>query len=255
MNERTRLWLVALVVGGLLVALPGAAIAQTDSAPTDTESVTDETDIARIKHRALHAIDDRLHTVARLAKHVENSKTVGDEHAKKLLVDLRDAAEGLKELAAKIRAAETVEELRELIPLIATDFRIYQLVRPKVLEVLASDRVVAATERLAELSDKLEMLIARAAEAGYDVTRAKIRLHWMRHNIGAAAELAGPVADKVIDLQPENWPDPAKELLMEGRRRLGASYDHLHNAKYQAKKIIRWLRSLADPPIGLAELG
>lgn len=255
MTQRNRSWLVALVVGGLLVALPGAAVAQTDAATADTSSVSDEvTDLQRIKHRALHAIDKRLHTVKRLANRVENSGSITDAHAETLLVDLRDAAEGLGELARKIRAAETIEELRELVPLIATDFRIYQVVKPKVNQVLASDRVVAATVRLDELADKLEMLLERAANAGYDVTRPKMLLERMRRNVAAAAELAGPVADKVLDLQPEDWPDPAKALLREGHERLDKSVDHLRRAKYQARKIMRWLRHLADPPIDLSEL-
>lgn len=254
MTKRTRLGLVALVVSGLLVALPGVAVAQTDSAAVDAPSVSDVSDIDEIKHRALHAIDRRLHTIARLTRKVSESKSITDEHAKKLLVDLEDAAAGLKELARRIEGAQTIEELRELVPLIATEFRIYQVVKPKVLEVLASDRVVAATERLTELGDKLESLITRAADAGYDVTRPRILLARMRRNVAAAERLAGPVADMVVDLQPEDWPDPAKALLREGRARLGESFDHLRQARYQARKIMRWLRNLADPAIDLAEL-
>jgi hypothetical protein len=254
MTKRNRLWLVALVVGGLLVALPGVAVAQTDAVSADTPSVSDVSDIDEIKHRALHAIDRRLHTIARLTRKVSESKSVTDEHAKKLLVDLEDAAEGLKELARKIKGAQTIEELRELVPLIATDFRIYRVVKPKVLQVLASDRVVAATGRLTELGDKLETLIARAADAGYDVTRPRILLARMRHNVAAAERLAAPVADKVVDLQPEDWPDPAKALLREGRARLGEASDHLHRARYQARKIMRWLRNLTDPAIDISEI-
>ncbi len=254
MTQRSRLWLVALVVGGLLVALPGAAVAQTDTTTTDTAAVDDHiSDIDRIKHRALHAIDKRLHTIHRLAHLVEKSPSVTEEHATKLMRDLRGAAEGLTELARKIRAAETIEELRELVPMIG-DFKVYQVLKPKVLQVLASDHVVAVAERLRNLGEKLEMLIDRAEEAGYDVTRPRALLHRMRRNVAAAVELGGPVADKVIDLQPEDWPDPAEELLMEGRRRLHAAAEHLQHARYQARKIIRWLRHLQDPPIDLSEL-
>jgi len=217
--------------------------------------VSDVSDIDVIKHRALRAIDRRLHTIARLTQKVSTSKTVTDEHAKKLLLDMRDAAAGLEQLARKIKGAQTIEELRELVPLIATEFRIYQVVKPKVNQVLASDRVVATTVRLTELGDKLEKLIARAADAGYDVTRPRILLARMRHNVAAAGRLAGPVADMVVDLQPEDWPDPAKALLRKGRVRLDESGDHLARARRQSRKIMRWLRNLTDPPIDLAELG
>jgi hypothetical protein len=254
MTHRTRNWLVAFVVGALVVALPGAAIAQTDSASTDG-AVTDAhvSEVDEIKHRALHAIDHRLHTIARLTHRVENSATVTEEHAAKLLRDLADAAEGLKELAVKIRAAETVEELRELVPMIG-DFKIKVLVKPKVNQVLASDRIVAATERLSEFSNKLEMLIERAEAAGYDVTRPERLLKRMRLNIRAAYEFGEPVADMVIDLQPEDWPDPAKETLEKGRRRLSLAVDHLRVAKYKGKKIVRWLRNLSDPAIDIGNL-
>jgi hypothetical protein len=254
MTHRTRTWLVALVVGGLVAALPGAAIAQTDSSTADAQ-VTDEhvSDIDEIKHRALHAIDRRLHTIARLTNRVENSGTVTEEHAAKLLRDLADAAAGLDELAGEIRAAGTIEELRVLVPMIG-DFKIYALVKPKVNQVLASDRIVAATERLTEYSNKLEELIERAEAAGYDVTRPERLLERMRLNIRAAYEFGEPVADMVIDLQPEDWPDPAKETLERGRRRLSLAVDHLRVAKYKGKKIVRWLRNLSDPAIDLSAL-
>jgi len=255
MTHRTRTWLVAFVVGGLVMALPGAAIAQVDSNTTDT-GVVDEhnSDIAKIKRRALHAIDHRLHTIARLARRVEASDTVTDEHAKELLRDLEDAAEGLKELAAKIRAAETIEELRELVPMIG-DFKINVLVKPKVNQVLKSDRIVAATKRLAEFANKLEKLIDRAEAAGYDVTRPERLLKRMRLNIRVAYEFGAPVADMVIDLQPEDWPDPAKEILKKGRRRLALATDHLRVAKYKGKKIVRWLRNLNDPRFDASDIG
>lgn len=255
MTHRTRIWLVAFVIGGLVMALPGAAIAQTDSSTTDIEAVDEhKSDIDEIKHRALHAIDRRLHTIARLIHRVEASETVTDEHAKQLLRDLTDAAEGLKELAAKIRTAETIEELRELVPMIG-DFKINVLVKPKVNQVLKSDRIVAATERLAEFSNKLEMLIDRAEAAGYDVTRPERLLKRMRLNIRAAYEFGAPVADMVIDLQPEDWPDPAKETLRKGQRRLALATDHLRVAKYKGKKIVRWLHNLNDPTIDVSDIG
>jgi len=255
MTQRTRLWLVALVVGGLLTALPGVAVANSDTTDATDTPVSDEvSDVDYIKHRALHAIEKRLETVARLAKKVENHDTVTEEHAGKLLRDLADAAVGLEELARKIEAAATVEELNELVPLIATDFRIYQLVRPKVNQVLASDAKVAATERLFGLANTLEVLIDRAENAGYEVARPEKWLRKMRRNLTAAAELAGPVADMVIDLQPEDWPDPAKATLREGEALLEGATTHLRIARHKAKKIIRWLRNLADPPIDVGEL-
>lgn len=254
MSKRTRLWLVALVVGGLFVALPGAAVAATDAATSDTAVVDDEhTNFDKIKRRALNAIEKKLSIVKRLAHHVESSKTVTDEHAAKLLRDLHDAAEGLTELGRKIKAAETPQELRELIGMIG-DFKIHQVVKPKVLQVLASDRIVVATRHLAEFSNTLEMLIERAAEAGYDVERPKYLLAKMRRNIAAAYELGAPVADAVIDLQPEDWPDPAKETLEKGARHLRAAVEHVQVARKKARVIAHWLRNLADPPIDLGEI-
>ncbi|NND04279.1 MAG: hypothetical protein HKN91_15985 [Acidimicrobiia bacterium] len=254
MSKRTRLWLVALVVGGLFVALPGAAVAETDTATSDTAVVDEHSDFDKIKRRALNAIEKKLSVVTRLAHKVESSKTVTDEHAAKLLRDLRHTHEGLEELARKIKAAETPEELRELISMIGS-YKVHQVLKPKVLQVLASDRNVAATRHLAEFSNTLEMLIERAAEAGYDVERPKYLLAKMRRNVAAAYELAAPVADAVIDLQPEDWPDPAKETLQKGARHLRAAADHVHVARKKARQIAHWLRNLADPPIDLAELG
>lgn len=250
--------IAALVAAGLILALPGVAVAQTDtrsdsgdvatsvtsdvrSDATDVRPDRDRT-IAEIKERALKAIARRIETVARLTTKVVSNDHLTAEHRTKLLRDLNDAERGLEELARKIRNAESLEELRELVPMITEDFRIYVLVVPKVHEVIMSHTLVAVAGRFSAKAVHIQELIDRARAAGWEVGPAQKALDEMVRLIAAAEEAAGPVADAVIDLQPEDWPDPAAAKLRAGQASLEKARMALRDAHAAAKKAIEELR-------------
>lgn len=259
---RNQRWLrrgVTMALVTALAAAPTAAFAQSDEAPTDekrpTDRVTDRPVDVRpddrpsdrfdeIKKRALNAIERRLETIARLERNIAGNEHVTDDHAGTLLRDLADAAEGLKELARKIEAAETPEELRPLVESIVVDYRIFTVVAPKVHEVLASDTLVWIGKRLDGFAERLGEWIARAKEAGFDVTKVERLLDEMNKLIDEGVRLADPVAEKVIDLQPEDWPEPAQELLRQGRTQLHDAAGNLRGAHQAGREIVKCLREL-----------
>lgn len=198
-----------------VMAVPLAAQAQ--EAETDT---TSRHSIEQIKERAQAAIDRRLDTLDRLDDRINGAQLVSDSHKATLTGDYRAAANGLTGLGAEIAAASRPEELKTLVPLIASDYRVYLVIVPKSFEVAASDRIGVAVDRLTDAANRLEAAIDRAEAAGIDTTQPERWLISARDEIAEAKRTGVPVADDVIGLDAADWEEPAKSTLQEGKRRL-----------------------------------
>ena len=199
---------ISVLLAALLIVslLPATAIAQEDTTRTD-DSV--ERIIENLKDRAEKAIEKRLDTIERVTEALEESEHLTDEHERTLLAELGSSAAGLTELGRQIEDAGTIEELRELIPLIFEDYRIYAVVVPKAHLVAVADTLMAATGRIEVVAGSLQDAIDRVKEAGFDTSEAEEALAEMNASLGEAVALAGPVPDSVLPLVPADWPDPA----------------------------------------------
>ncbi len=238
--------IVAAAVGlALFAATPATALAQTDVTPTtavERSAEHPERDIDAVKERALAAIDRRLDRLARLREAVESNDHVTADHAAALLTEYERTDSGLRALADQIRAAQTADELRDLIPRIATDFRVYVLVTPKTWEVLVADTMGDVADRFDEVAAKIADAIDRAEEAGYDVGEARAALEEMESFTAEASRLAGGVAPAVLDLTPADWPALAWVALGAPHDDLVAAREAFRQAKDAAHDAVAALR-------------
>lgn len=243
-----RTLLVVAMAALMAFAAPATAFAQIEERPSRASAESDierlaTGDVDSVKDRAQAAIDRRLETIDRLRERVTSHPHVTGSHQGELLGELGRSEAGLNTLSAEIRQAETIEELRELVPKIATDFRIYLVVAPKVKQVLGSDTVVAVGDRLEDAAARLGDWIARAVEAGVDVTEAQAHFEDMWAETAAAVGLGGPVAGTVLPLTPADWPDPARSVLEQGRADLMEARELLRAARHSARETFQALRT------------
>jgi len=251
-TTRTRL-LAAGLAAGMLLALPGVASAQTEPATTDTTTVQQarpapQIDVDTARRRLIAAIDRRLKTIERLTNAVTGNDHITPGHEARLLADYARAASGLRAARADAEAATTLDELKQIGHHVVVDFRIYLVVAPKSHEVLASDTVVDAADRMDGIADELAAAIGRAEEAGYDVTEARKWLTVARDEIGEGRRAGGPVAGDVIGLQAADYPDPAKGALTTGKRRLEDARLDLRQAKVSLHKSYQALKDAVGTP-------
>jgi hypothetical protein len=232
--------IATLACGLMLFGAMPAAFAQEGTRTQTVERSGADFDAA--KQRALDAIERRLETLDRLTGEVRANEHVTDDHASALVADFERTSAGLTSLAGEIRAAATWEELRALTPKIAEDFRVYLVIVPKTLEVVASDTLVAGSDRVLNAAAGVQEAIDRAAEAGFDVSRAQELLDASVTSARSAAAGAGPVAGSVIDLGAGDWPDPAESLLKAGRSSLGEARSDLRLSVDQLRESISALR-------------
>jgi hypothetical protein len=241
-----RIALVALMtaVASASVAVP--ALAQTDGPPTrmseyDVERPL-EADAESVKARAQEAIDRRLATIGRLVLRVTDHPHVTGQHHDDLLAELGRSEAGLRALSNEIAQSTTIEELRVLVPKIATDFRIYLVLVPKVHQVLGSDSLVASGARLDGVAESLAAWIDRAIEKGADASVAVAHLEDMTTKLSRALAVGGPVADAVLPLVPADWPVPAADILAQGRADLAEARQFLREARHSAQQAVQALR-------------
>jgi hypothetical protein len=222
--KRTREILATAAAMGMLAVIPQAAVAQeAERDPEVTVSVDGREHtrtIDEIKARAMAAIEKRLTALDRIGTRVAADEHVTDDHASQLATHYARAKDGLEALGREIQAAETREELKELVPLIATDYRVFLVIIPKSHEVLVSDRFADGVTRLNGVADAVLNAIERAEEAGFDMTEARRWLAEARDEIGAVERGAVPVAGEVIGLTAADWEEPAKSLLVSGKEKL-----------------------------------
>jgi hypothetical protein len=242
---------MALVVA--LLAVPGTALAAEDVAETDRptttdvarNAVTDRAGFETAKARALAEIDTRLRVLATLSEKISTNRFITPQHAGQLRGDIAPATAHLEALRRQVEATETWPELRPLLDEIGAH-KVLALLAPKTAQVIASDTLVAFAGKAASFSAKLENVIGRFEDAGFDVGEAWRMLEEMNDLIVTAERLADPVAENVIGLQPADWPDPAAAVLTEGRADLHEAGGALRNAKATAADIVHFLRSLFD---------
>jgi hypothetical protein len=243
----------ALLAASLLVAaMPVAALAQTDREPParDDPTVSDERrgdSFERAKAHVIKQIERRLDALDRLTRKIEAARYVTEDHAASLLRDIAAARETLRAGLAAVQATTTPEALREIAPPIFHATLVFALLGPKTHEVIASDAVVAASVRFTDFGTKLQETLDRIAnETDIDTTEAQADLDEMIRLGNAAAAIGGPVAGNVIDLQPDNWPDPAQAALREGKAALSDARLSLREARGLAKAVVQFIRSVKN---------
>ncbi|HSM01095.1 MAG TPA: hypothetical protein VK960_01470 [Acidimicrobiia bacterium] len=251
--RRSRTTTIAALVLALLL-VPTIAMAGDDMQVTDraADTVTDirepDRSFERARARAVHAIERLLRAIDGLQAQISASRFITGEHAGMLRGDLARAEAGLESLVRRIEAAETWEELGRLVDQI-DDFAVLTVLAPKTHQVIASDTLVAVAGRLDRFAAKLADILDRLEQAGHDVTEGWRLLEKMDDAIAGGSRLAGPVAEMVIGLGPEDWPDPAQGILADGRADLHAALGSLRSAYATGREIVQFIRGLIDAPM------
>ncbi len=231
-----------LLAAVLIVSmLPAAALAR--ETPADLGGAGERL-IEKLKDRAEQSIEKRLETIERVTEALGDAQHLTDEHERILLAELAAASDGLSALGREIESAETIAELRKLIPSIFEDYRIYAVAVPKAHLVAVADTIVAAVDRLELVASSLQDAINRFKDAGFDTADAEEALAAMRVSLGDASAFASPVPDTVLPIEPADWPDPAQSTLEGAHSDVRSAREDTNSAVRSAHDVTRILRDL-----------
>jgi hypothetical protein len=147
----------------------------------------------------------RFTTLDKLAARVAAAKVLTGAHASALSGDISSTRSGLTSLKATIDAETSLPALKLEVKRIATDYRVYVLVAPKVNLVIGADRVQATKPVFDKLNANLSARIAAARAAGKDTTAAQAALDAMNAAAAQAISLTSPLPGNLLPLTPAQW--------------------------------------------------
>jgi hypothetical protein len=240
--KRTTAGLLACLM--LALALP--ATAQTDTAPQPAAETQDRIGdvLENMRERLLVALDRRLDRIDRLQFEIGASHTVEPENAAHLNADLSASQGGLTALEAQARSAKSIEELGAIVDDMVYEHRIFALRTPQTRLVLASDFGVAVAHRLGSVTDTLAGAVARAAEAGYDVSEVEDLIDEARSSTALGLAEVEPVAEIVLPLEPEDVPDPSRAVMEQARDDMVDGREAYRTARDTLREAARLLRDI-----------
>ena len=253
--------LASIVVGGLLAIgsvaptfavqapsplVPEASTSAAGARPCRPEAIAArDNGVGNLRTLGDCEIDQRLDTITKLQARVAGAAalTVADRAA--LQSQLTADTSGLTALRAAIDGDTDVHVLKADLRKIATDFRVYLLMAPKVADVIAADNELAAVARLDTQATKLQARIDADTAAGKDVTGAQADLDAMTAKVAQVSPLVAGIPAAVLPLTPTQYnAGTAKPILVSSRTSLQAGRGLLAGARADARACVAALKAL-----------
>ena len=216
MKTPIRSVLAGLAVAGMLVISSAAVVNAVSPAAADGPAGKGvcATQAAAVKAGAsidtLRAfgdceIDRRFATLNQLNVKISGSKVLTSSDGAALSGEVASTKSGLTALKTQIDAESSQAALKTEVRDIATNYRVYLLVAPKVNLVNGADGVAAAQVSFDKISTNLTARIAAAKAAGKDTTAAQADLDAMNAAVAKAAGLAQPIPAALLPLTPAQY--------------------------------------------------
>jgi hypothetical protein len=225
---------------------PGGPAGRTVCRP-ERDAVDKAPTLEQLKDFGNCEIDRRVKTLDMLATRIADAGFATADHKTALSGEVGRTKSGLLSLKTKIGAETDIAALKIEVRQIATDFRVYALVAPKVNLVLGADRVAAADRLFGDIDKRLSDAIAKAEAAGKDVTDARAHLASMNAAVDKAIALAAPIAPAVLPLTPAQFnAGTAGPILTDARSKLASARQQLKTAQAEAKACRDALAKLRD---------
>jgi len=260
MKLATRGTLASIVVGGLLaigsvaptyaVQAPSTLVPEANAAigarPCRPEAIVARDDgVGNLRTLGDCEIDRRLDTITKLQARVAGAAALTAADRATLQSQLAADASGLTTLRARIDGETDVSVLKTDLGKIATDFRIYLLMAPKVAEAIAAETELAAVGRLGTLQTKLQARIDAAHAAGKDVTGAQADLDAMTAKASQISPLVAGIPAAVLPLTPAQYnAGTATPILASSRTSIQSGRGLLIGARADARACVAALKAL-----------
>jgi len=261
--------LAAIFAAGLFGAVPASALAATPTpeihhSPTPTIGTTPRptptlaprpspsvspsprptpNETFAFKAAILAAIDRRLGTIRTLRATVVNAKALTDADRAALLAQLDLAAAGLTALAHAVSAETDPAALRRDAVAVVNDYRVDDLLGPKVHLVIAADTALDGAAHDVELTTRLLAAVTREKAAGRDTRVAEGLIADMRAHVVAAQTAAGGVPAGLLPLTAAGFPGN-RPALATAHAAVQSAGSNLHAAAEDAHRAAESLNLL-----------
>ncbi len=194
-----------------------------------------------LRPRGLTEIDRRLATLTEATSRVNGAERITAEHKTQLIDQLKAQQAGLSALRTKVTGDRRLATLRADLAKVVNDYRVYVLTVPRTRGVAAADIVLAALDRMGELSERLGAAVDSAEIEGAedeDVKETAVaNLESLRAKVGQTRVKIESLAATLLALQPASYP--------ANRPTLEAARSDLRDARAALKGAVSLARQIA----------
>ena len=188
-------------------------------------------------------VERRSTTLGQLIVFIDASRALTAAHKTMLAAQIGATSAGLAALKVTIDAGTSVAVLKARVVEIATQFRVYDVVAPRVYLTNAADGVVAVAAQFEQISTDLAGRISAAKSAGKATTAAEAALHAMTVAISTAAASTSPLPSRLLALTPGQFnAGSAGPELRSARASILSARDQLKSALADAFAVLADLR-------------
>lgn len=122
-------------------------------------AVREQEQIIRLKQQGDKMIDKRITSLNALITRINNDKNLTSDEKTTLSSDVQNAINGLTALKTKIAGDTTVADLKTDIKQIIINYKVYEILEPKMRILMIIDNLQDISNRLGLLSPKLQTFI------------------------------------------------------------------------------------------------
>ncbi|MDO8621479.1 MAG: hypothetical protein Q7R31_04355 [Candidatus Levybacteria bacterium] len=148
-------------------------------------AVREQEQIIRLKQQGDKMVTQRIASLNILIARINNDKRLTSDEKTALSSDVQNAISGLTALKTKIDADTTVGDLKADIKQIATNYKVYEVLEPKMRILVVIDNLQDISNRLSRLSPKLQVFIDDLKGQNKNVSDLPILLNDINSNLSA----------------------------------------------------------------------
>ena len=148
-------------------------------------AVREQEQIIKLKQKGDKMADQRIASLNTLITRINNDKRLTSEEKTALSLDIQNAISGLTALKAKIDQDTTIADLRIDIKQIVTNYKVYEVLEPKIRILVTIDNLQDVSNRLGFLTPKLQIFIDDLKSQNKNVSDLQILLDDINSNLSA----------------------------------------------------------------------
>jgi hypothetical protein len=215
-----------LMVGGLVIGTPAAAMAATASPATQSTTAAPRPVFVAARKAVEHALALRQDRLAVLTGEVASAKTLTPSDRSRLAARVAAETAGIDALAVKVPRDETWLQLGTDAKKMVLDYRVFVVMSPQVHLTISADTETAVESGMQKLEPGLEAAIEHAQAEGENVRPAKIAYAALVDQVDNAESDSSGVAVAVLATSPAGYPGNmtvfvnARSSLVQGRTAL-----------------------------------
>lgn len=230
-----------IIIATLGVSLVAGSAAFAETLPATTQ--TQQQRLTTIKEKGNEEITRRITALSKLSSVLQSAQKLTASDKTALTSEVTSATSGLTTLKTQLDNETTLDGAKTDVQNIASEYRVFALVMPKVhLIKIADDQAVAETA-LTNAAAKLQTRLTSLQSSGKDVSALLTTLADMTTNITNAQKISTSVQSSVISLQPTDY-NKDHGVLQGYNAQLKTAHADLVKARQDAEVIVKGIAAL-----------